>query len=71
MTTETVNLAAGLAAQIDRVTTILGHYIEIGPAGVFGAMFIRASLKRATQALASVDVVQMIQAIEDLKEYNE
>ena len=53
------------------MTTILGHCIEIGPAGAFGAMFIRASLKRATEALASGDVILMIQALEDLKEYSE
>ncbi|MBN3811658.1 hypothetical protein [Paraburkholderia sp. Ac-20347] len=66
-----MNLAEGLSAEIQRVTTILGHYVEIGPAGAFGAMFIRASLKRATDALASGDVVAMIGAIEDLKEYTE
>lgn len=66
-----MNLAEGLSAEIQRVTTILGHYVEIGPAGAFGAMFIRASLKRATDAFASGDVVAMIGAIEDLKEYTE
>ncbi|CAG9193958.1 conserved hypothetical protein [Paraburkholderia caribensis] len=71
MKTQTVNLAEGLAAEIERVTTILGHYIEIGPAGSFGAMLIRASLKRAVDALASGDVVQMLTANADLKEYSE
>jgi hypothetical protein len=62
-------LGDALPDEIARVTVILGHYVEIGPAGVFGAMLIRASLDRATRAAASGDVVAMIQALEDLKEY--
>jgi hypothetical protein len=68
---ETKTLGDALPDEIARVTTILGHYMEIGPAGMFGAMMMRASLDRATRALASGDVVAMIQSLEDLKEYSE
>lgn len=67
---DTKTLGDVLPEEIARVTKILGYYTEIGPAGMFGAMAIRASLKRATHALASGDVVAMIQSLEDLKEYS-
>lgn len=68
---ETKTVGDALPDEIARVTVILGHYIEIGPAGAPGAMMIRASLDRATRAAASGDVVAMIQALEDLKGYTE
>jgi hypothetical protein len=68
---ETRTLGDALPDEIARVTIILGHYVEIGPAGAFGAMLIRTSLDRATRACASGDVVAMIQALEDLKGYPE
>ncbi|KPD17223.1 hypothetical protein ADM96_20095 [Burkholderia sp. ST111] len=64
-------LGDALPDEIARVTVILGHYIEIGPAGAFGVMLIRASLDRATRAAASGDVIAMIHAYEDLKGYTE
>lgn len=67
---ETKTLGDALPDEIARVTKILGYYTEIGPAGLFGTMMIRASLDRATRALASGDVIAMIQSFEDLKEYS-
>ena len=67
----TKTVADALPDEIARVTRILGYYVEIGPAGALGAMFIRADLDRATRAAASGDVVAMIQALEALKEYKE
>ncbi|WP_454825915.1 hypothetical protein [Paraburkholderia xenovorans] len=69
--TEIKTLGDALLAEIARVTVILGHYVEIGPAGAIGAMLIRASLDRATRAAASGDVVAMIEALDDLKGYSE
>lgn len=68
---EVRTVAEALPDEIARVTVILGHYIEIGPAGAFGAMLIRASLERARRANAIGDVIGMVQALEDLKEYKE
>jgi hypothetical protein len=69
--TDIRTLADALPDEIARVTRILGYYVEIGPVGELGAMFIRADLDRATRAAASGDVVAMIQALEALKEYKE
>lgn len=67
---ETKTLGDALPDEIARVTKILGYYIEIGPVGTWGAAAIRASLNRATHALASGDVIAMLQSLEDLKEYS-
>jgi hypothetical protein len=69
MTTKT--LGDALPDEIARVTKILGYYQEIGPAGAFGVMMIRASLDRATRALASGDIGLMLVCLNDLKEYSE
>jgi len=67
---ETKTLGDVLPDEIARVTKILGYYQEIGPAGAFGVMYIRASLDRATRALASGDIGLMLVCLNDLKEYS-
>lgn len=69
MTTKT--LGDVLPDEIARVTEILGHYKQIGPAGAFGAMLIKGSLDRATRSLASGDIGAMLVCLNDLKEYSE
>ena len=66
MTAET--LADALPKEMARVREVLGHYKEIGQAGVFGAAFIEADLRAADQAVMSGDVVAMIQALQKLQE---
>jgi hypothetical protein len=62
------SLAEALPREQARVREILGHYKEIGPAGLFGAAFIEADLREADQAVMSGDVVRMISAYQKLKE---
>lgn len=52
----------------ERVREVLRQYEEIGPAGTFGAMGIRATLKRADQAAISGDLVEMIRVFQEMKE---
>lgn len=47
---------------------VLPAYLEIGPAGAFGAMMIRRDLDDAAKALAEGDVVAMLRAYNALKE---
>lgn len=47
---------------------LLPHYVAIGPAGAFGAAMIRADLDRAAKAMAEGDTVEMIRALQSLKE---
>ena len=62
------SLADALPRECARVRTVLGYYREIGPAGMFGAAMIEASLRRADAAMASGDVIAMIAAFKDLQE---
>lgn len=59
-------LADALPKEMARVREVLGHYREIGPAGMFGAAFIEQDLKEADIASASGDVVAMLRSLETL-----
>jgi hypothetical protein len=63
------NLAESLSEEQQRVRELLPIYDAI-PSGVFAATMMRQSLARAEQAAASGDVVKMIAAYEDLKDYD-
>jgi hypothetical protein len=62
-----MSLAEALPLEMARVREVLGHYREIGPAGMFGAAFIEQDLQAADKAVMSGDIVQMLQAYETLK----
>jgi len=51
-----------------RVREVLGYYKEIGPAGMFGAMVIEQTLRKADEAALSGDIVQMLAAFQEMKE---
>jgi hypothetical protein len=54
-----------------RVRKVLGYYKEIGPAGMFGAMMIEQTLRKADEAALSGDIVQMLAALQEMKEIKE
>ena len=62
------SLGTELPKEQARVRVVLGHYKEIGPAGLFGAAMIEQTLKKADQAIISGDLAQMITAFKELKE---
>ena len=68
MTDQTKSLAEALPEEMARVRVVLGHYKEIGPAGIFGAAFIEQDLREADQAVMSGDIVRMIQSHKKLQE---
>jgi hypothetical protein len=68
---EPVSLAEALPLEIKRVQELIELYRSIGPAGVFAIGFMRYSLGRAIEAMASGDLVGMIRAYDDLKGYTE
>ena len=61
-------LADALPKEMARVQEVLGHYKEIGPAGMFGAALIEQDLRNADSAIISGDIVAMIRAFKALKE---
>lgn len=67
MSNEVETLADALPKEMARVREVLGHYKEIGPAGMFGAAFIEQDLRFADRAVMSGDVIAMMQALEKLR----
>lgn len=65
----TETLGDALPKEIARVRDdILPLYVEIGPAGAFGAAMIRNDLDAAARAMVSGDVVEMLRLYQVLKE---
>ena len=62
------SLAEALPKECARVREVLGHYKELGLVGAFGATFIEIDLRAADIAMASGDVVAMLQAYKKLQE---
>ena len=60
-------LGESLPKEQARVREILGHYKEIGPAGMFGATMIEETLRKADEAVISGDLVKMILVYRELK----
>ena len=60
-------LAEALPREMARVREVLGHYREIGPAGMFGAAMIEQDLRAADRAVMSGDVVAMLRILKTLQ----
>ena len=69
--TEIKTLADALPDEITRVTDLIPLYVSVGPVGMFALTMMRASLDRATRALASGDVLAMMECLVDLQGYSE
>ena len=64
------NLAEALPKEQQRVREMLPLYDAI-PTGVFAATMMRQSLARAEQAVVSGDVIAILAAYIDLKEFSD
>lgn len=71
MTTSPQSAGEDFPKQQERVRTVLSHYEAIGPAGVFGATMIRATLRRAELAMASGDIIEILRTYSELKEIHD
>jgi hypothetical protein len=65
------SLGEELPKELARVRKILGHYKEIGSAGIFGATMIEQALQRTDKAVISGDVVEMIRCYKELQGFKE
>jgi hypothetical protein len=66
-----MSLGEALPKEMDRVRDeVMPAYQKIGPVGHFALMMMRDDLKKATEALASGDIQEMIRAYRCLKAYN-
>lgn len=66
--TESKNLVEALTDEILRVTEIKREYDAI-PAGALAAALMGQALDKARKAQASGDILQMIPALQELKEF--
>jgi hypothetical protein len=64
-------LGEALPEQQARVRRLIGIYREIGPTGAFAIAMMEDALQRADKAAISGDVVEMMRAHEELKEFHE
>lgn len=62
------NLIEGILTECNRVRAIVPYYEEIGPAGAIGAAILKAAIREGEAAMASGDVVRMVQAFKSLQE---
>jgi hypothetical protein len=60
-------LAYALPKEIERCQQLLVDYAQIGSAGAFASMMIRADIAAAHKAMMGGDVVEMLRAYEALK----
>ncbi len=67
MSAEVETLADALPKEMARVREVLGHYREIGAAGMFGAAMIEQDLRSADRAVMSGDVVAMLRSLKTLQ----
>ncbi len=63
----TESVASDMPNQQARCRELLKVYHEIGPHGRFAAAMLEASLREADQALASGDIVRILQAYQRLR----
>lgn len=63
-----MNLIEGLQKEANRRREVLKGYEAIGPAGTFGATFLKHDIQRAEAAIAGGDVVEMIALYKELNE---
>lgn len=61
-------LAEALPLEIANARELLKQYEEIGPAGQFGAFFIKQAIKRAEEATQNRDTVAMLRALNELED---
>jgi len=65
-----MNLVEGLTEEILRVTEIVREYKQLpNGSGIFAAILMEESLRIAKEAQASGDIVAMMAALMDLKEF--
>ena len=63
-----MNLIEGLQAEANRRREILPQYEAIGASGMFGATMLRQEIKKAEEAIAGGDVVEMVRLYKELSE---
>lgn len=61
-------LPGAILKECNRVRELVRHYVDLGPVGDFGRAVLEQDIRRAEAALASGDTVEMIRALQALRE---
>jgi hypothetical protein len=61
------NIIEGIQTQCDRCRELVTQYEQIGPVGAFGKLMIERDITEGEAAIASGDVVRMVQAYKALE----
>lgn len=67
---ESKTLGDALPDEIARVTSLIPIYASVGPVANIALALMRASLDRATRALATGDIGEMMECLVDLQGYS-
>ena len=64
------NLIEAILSKIAEIReTYIPAYQSIGPAGVFGVMVMRTAIQQAEQAVATMDTVEMVRMLQELRDF--
>ena len=63
-----MNLIEGLQEEMNRNRELLSEYQAIGPAGAFGAAFIKQDIAFAENAITTGDTIRMMKSYSKLKQ---
>ena len=44
-------------------------YQSVGPAGAFGMALVRSAIQKAEQAVATMDTVEMVRSLQELRDF--
>jgi hypothetical protein len=61
------NLIEAIQRELNRVRAAVLHYEELGPVGAFGAAMLKQAIVEGESAIASGDVVRMVEALNTLQ----
>lgn len=63
-----MNLVEGIQQKCNYIRdTIIPEYDAIGPSGRFGKIMLQADIKKGEQAIASGDVIKMLEVYKELE----
>lgn len=62
-----MNLIEGLQSELKRCRELLKAYDSIGPAGKYGAAYLKRDIKTAEDAISNGDTVAMLRNYKTLK----
>lgn len=67
--TDLVTLGEALPLEIARVSELIGIYETLGMSAGLAVCFMRKGIERAQESIRDQDIVEMLRALKELKDY--